>query len=232
VSRVAYTLYRSLYRRLPPGWFRAIGASPILRSLRDRVLRPEGTPAIATGEVVFERARFSFSAPYRLLAQAQSRGIEASMCRFILRSMPHGAHAIDIGASYGFITCVLASNGANVLAIEQSPAIARVLAINATRVGARVLAIGVGDGGAGTTGLDDLRPLAPHVIKIDTDGTEIAILRGAIELIRVHRPLLIVEANGKQSEIIELLRPLGYSRFTDVAGGLPYSASNIVASPA
>jgi FkbM family methyltransferase len=54
--------------------------------------------------------------------------------------------------------------------------------------------------------------LNARFIKIDTTGSEMNVLLGAIETIQVHRPILLI-ANTSPDEVIELLGPLGYGEF-------------------
>jgi FkbM family methyltransferase len=61
-----------------------------------------------------------------------------------------------------------------------------------------------------------LRAHAPNVtfIKIDTEGSEDAVLRGAEQILRTCQPALLVEAKGRERlrELDEWLGRLGYSR--------------------
>jgi FkbM family methyltransferase len=66
----------------------------------------------------------------------------------------------------------------------------------------------------------DLRPLDSYdfppdppiaVIKIDVEGDEARVLKGAEATIRMHRPILALEALGK--ETVPMLSALGYRRF-------------------
>lgn len=50
--------------------------------------------------------------------------------------------------------------------------------------------------------------LSPSFVKIDVQGMEIDVLRGALETLERHRPILLVETPS--AELVELLQPFGY----------------------
>lgn len=54
-----------------------------------------------------------------------------------------------------------------------------------------------------------LRP--PDVIKLDVEGSEHDVLRGAIQTLRRHRPVVVCELHDTNAEISELMRSIGYS---------------------
>lgn len=59
---------------------------------------------------------------------------------------------------------------------------------------------------------------APHVIKIDVEGAELGVMRGAAKLLRAHRPALICEVNTHNSiKAAELLRALGFAIYDGAA---------------
>jgi hypothetical protein len=69
--------------------------------------------------------------------------------------------------------------------------------------------------------IDDLISSYPDVfggrdivaLKIDVEGMEYPVLRGACEMLRRHRPLLMVEENMKSyPELYKFLRDIGYRR--------------------
>jgi FkbM family methyltransferase len=64
--------------------------------------------------------------------------------------------------------------------------------------------------------LDELG-LFPHVVKIDAEGAEHAILRGAMKTLE-SRPILLLE--GRQSEVLDTLVPFGYRPFHAVGRNL------------
>jgi FkbM family methyltransferase len=72
-------------------------------------------------------------------------------------------------------------------------------------------------------GSGELRP--PAVMKIDTETTEPAVLRGALGLIRERRPWLLVEilAGRTPEAVTALMNGLNYSWY-HISGDLPYPA--------
>lgn len=77
--------------------------------------------------------------------------------------------------------------------------------------------------------LDSLKLPACHLIKIDVEGMEIDVLRGATETIKAHRPLIYMECQhdteGEAS--LRLLKSLGY----DVWWHGDYGSPNVIGSP-
>jgi FkbM family methyltransferase len=51
---------------------------------------------------------------------------------------------------------------------------------------------------------------APDVIKIDVEGGEVDVLRGARRTLREYRPILLIELHGTNAEVAEELERLGY----------------------
>ncbi len=59
--------------------------------------------------------------------------------------------------------------------------------------------------------LDDLPDLVPSLVKIDVEGMELAVLAGAAETLKRHRPLIFVEvANGNVAKFLDWLRLAAY----------------------
>lgn len=80
--------------------------------------------------------------------------------------------------------------------------------------------------------LDWLREVlgAPHLVKIDVEGGELAVLRGARQLLREQRPSLLVEVSKRnRSEVGTLLEKAGYQLFDATAPGL--AAGEPLSSP-
>lgn len=71
--------------------------------------------------------------------------------------------------------------------------------------------------------LDDLRLNGVGLIKIDVEGHELAVLRGAADTLTRNRPAIVVEAEQRHhpnavGEITALLTGLGYAGYFDVDG--------------
>ncbi|MBW0017006.1 MAG: FkbM family methyltransferase [Mycobacterium sp.] len=71
--------------------------------------------------------------------------------------------------------------------------------------------------------LDDLRLDNIGLVKVDVEGHELAVLRGAVETLTRNRPAIVVEAEERHrphavTEITELLAGLGYAGFFETDG--------------
>jgi FkbM family methyltransferase len=51
----------------------------------------------------------------------------------------------------------------------------------------------------------------PDVLKVDVEGSEIAVLEGMRETLAEHRPVLVVELHGTNREVMDLLDAAGYA---------------------
>lgn len=155
---------------------------------------------------------------------------------------------LDIGANIGNHALFFADHFAAVLAFEPNPRTFRLLALNAElRPNIRCCNVGLSDadgparlavtadnlgmatlhGGAGAAvdcelrrldGLDLLDGQRVSLMKIDVEGHEAAVLRGATALLARDRPVVVLEQTaaeieGGSSAAIELLRQHGYRRF-------------------
>ena len=57
-----------------------------------------------------------------------------------------------------------------------------------------------------------------RALKVDVDGADFGVLEGAQDLLRTHRPLIIVEMADRQGEIYDLLRETGYRHLLGMRG--------------
>lgn len=84
------------------------------------------------------------------------------------------------------------------------------------------------------------RNLTPEIIKIDTEGAEVRILKGAVNTLQQHRPILylsvhprhIIELGASVDELERLLRELDYI-VTDIDGAevRPIALTEYIVSP-
>jgi len=154
---------------------------------------------------------------------------------------PHGGTAVDVGAWYGPWTARLASIAGRVVSIEPNPDLARL--VRAGCPGAEVVQAAASDhdgtarlwlppGGRGAEGtaslehasgrpvtvprvtIDGLRLADVRFIKIDVEGHEAAVLRGAEATIRRDAPVLVLELETRHQrieDIVGLLAGWGYA---------------------
>jgi FkbM family methyltransferase len=158
--------------------------------------------------------------------------------------VPDRALVVDVGANIGNHTVFFAAVlGAQVLAVEPNPAALSTLQANIAlnrleaRVEVHAVALGASDSQGSMVDVDPLnlgraqvRPGAGdvrirrlddlvgdrhvHLMKIDVEGMEAAVLQGAIATLSRCAPLLLVEAATVESlrEVERVLRPIGYRK--------------------
>ncbi len=233
IPRIAERLKASALRLLPvSAWERALGLRPV-RVLRDTLVGPSDTVHLAEGPVSFERLRFRFVAPYRSWLKARRSGIESRICRLIMDRCHEGSVCLDVGASSGFISLVMAlsvGRAGRVVSFECDSGYWDVLRRNIQINGLEQICVPVRAtvGSHMTTGhdrvsLDDvvLRMGLPRVdvVKIDVDGGDLDVLRGARELLWRWRPLVVVEMERNHEAIYDFLhREIGYSTIVGMSG--------------
>jgi FkbM family methyltransferase len=73
----------------------------------------------------------------------------------------------------------------------------------------------------------------PDVIKLDVEGAEVAVLRGAAHVLAAHRPAIVCELHGTNAEVADLLEDAGYAlESLDSAGAMRDAGpSHVVARP-
>ncbi|MEC4016147.1 FkbM family methyltransferase [Streptomyces sp. H27-D2] len=156
---------------------------------------------------------------------------------------PHGGTALDVGGWYGPWSRRLARRADRVIAVEPVPHLARLLTATAPanveilqaaatdHSGNATLWLppgGRGDRGVSSLvrrelhdttlsvpclALDELALAAVTLIKIDVDGSELAVLRGAEQTILRERPSLFVELEVRiqpLAPVLELIESCGY----------------------
>ena len=79
----------------------------------------------------------------------------------------------------------------------------------------------------------------PDVLKIDVEGAELGVFRGAVKLLESKRPIVLFESfvGSSQDEITDLLHRLGYTLYdSDIASAerlpLPKATVSTLAVPA
>ncbi|MGH9225048.1 MAG: FkbM family methyltransferase [Acidimicrobiales bacterium] len=162
---------------------------------------------------------------------------------FVLDYLRPGDVMVDVGANVGLYTLLAASvGGVNVIAFEPNAGARARAAANVARNGlahqvdlrAEAVADVAGpadfttgwgpmnrliDGGSDAAEqvevvtLDGAVPAPITLVKVDVEGEELAVLRGADRLLRTSRPALILEANDPEG-LTAHLRGLGYSWVT------------------
>jgi FkbM family methyltransferase len=173
--------------------------------------------------------------------QRTGRPYEQDLLRTLGQFAQRSSIVLDVGANIGNHVLYFALvRGATVHAFEPNPIAAEYLRTNIERNGAgdvRVHEVGLSDAdGRGRiapaeelgmarleqddSGEIDVRrldsyDLPPHpritVMKIDVEGAEARVLKGAEETIRTHRPMIAMEAFDQDAG--RLLYSLGYRRF-------------------
>jgi hypothetical protein len=149
---------------------------------------------------------------------------EVEIARAVRRLARPGVRAFDVGGHNAYYAMVLARlTGEPVVSFEFDPAgiarMARNLALNPSVAGAvtvqQAYLSDQDDPAAGAFRLDTL--VAEHgfawpgLLKIDVEGAEGAVLRGAPDVLS-RRPSLVIETHGAgpESEVADVLLPLGY----------------------
>lgn len=147
---------------------------------------------------------------------------------------------VDVGANIGGLTMPLATMAGQVYAFEPQAEVAEVLRENVRPFpNVEVIQCGLGEkpktlrcgpetsnwekGSRGSYQLSETRGsetvevktldsfgLAPTLLKIDVEGMEIAVLAGALETIRKHRPYIWMERNFSEKILVDVFKALGY----------------------
>lgn len=167
------------------------------------------------------------------------KGFESESVMAWVQACSHGGTAIDAGAYTGLYSILAAQLGMQVHAFEPNPAVYQRLLENVLgnqviascyfsalshstgelgfvgKSSTRLTSAGRVKTGTGTrcVAIDDLRFTNVRAIKIDTEGHERCVIKGALNTISRDKPLIITEALDSESrdQQGELLLPLGYT---------------------
>lgn len=161
--------------------------------------------------------------------------------------IPEGGVVWDVGANVGFYSLLAARKAARVIAFEPLPEnlsyLRRHIELNGLQERVQVLPIAASDHDGegmfsivlGNRSEGSLRPegtlpvrtmrldsvgIRPDIIKIDVEGNEYQVLRGAVETMREYRPIVLVAMHTGDSKCHELLAQLGYEVSEIIPGEL------------
>lgn len=200
------------------------------------MFRPRGIPLIQNGFIKFQQMSFYFAAPLQIFEKAKNRGIENKICRIVLNNTPDNGILVDVGANYGFISLVMGvktKSQGKVYSFEAIPQIASVLESSieknefcehmtivnqpVTDTPGKLFIMESPEFGRQeiiSTSLDSYffqkDEITIHLIKIDVDGGDLAVLLGGERVIKENHPILIVEMSENQQEIFQFIKDQGY----------------------
>lgn len=211
------------------------------------IYREGSVTAVCVGEARGLRWRRS---KHNVVAEYWLGTFEPMVQQTIAQGLSHGDAFFDVGSNSGFHTLVGAravGSAGLVVAIEPDPEYAAEIECQAALNGFDHVTVvrkavvadlsepslpGNGDAVTPTT-IDQLaREFGPPtLIKIDVEGLELEVLRGAVTTLREHRPIVVVEAHSSElaGAISARLAMLGYH---SLAFPAPYGPEfHIVAKP-
>lgn len=164
-----------------------------------------------------------------------------SELRMLLPLVEPGSLVLDVGANIGTHAVAFAKRGAHVMAFEPQRFVHQLLTGNvalneltnvepiraavssscgSTQVAICELgsvanfggvSIGAGNDTVRTMTIDSLRLPRCGLIKVDVEGHEVDVLRGARETIAKFRPALFLECNQNETAVFAELQAMGYS---------------------
>lgn len=205
----------------------------------DRALHPFQDVVVTYGETTVKLRAFRDDHITNFLAMGSF--YEKELLKFILDEYGRGGVYVDIGAFIGNHTAFFATlcRADHVIAVEPSPASFKLLQHNVStlrlsRVELHNVATGDRDGyvqvlppppgNRGMTAVDaasdgtikivradSLISMPPKLIKIDTEGWGVRTLHGAVQTIREHHPVVVIEPKPEPVELVsEFLGTYGY----------------------
>ena len=197
--------------------------------IRKKFFEKNGLPRTFKFSINRFRGQFYFYAPIRIGVRAKKRGVENQICRILLKNSTEGLF-IDVGSNFGFISLLAASKGIKVKAFECIPFIYHEFnkSIVKNKFGIKTQNCGIGNIDSESFNYDyyervfksPMRKLDSiefenkiDILKIDIDGEEYQVLKGASSLIEKCKPIIIIELNKDKNKIINWLKRIGYSHF-------------------
>ncbi|MFC1584210.1 FkbM family methyltransferase [Fibrobacterota bacterium] len=248
-------LLKALYAILPKRIIDTLGASGVLRPLRDFMLRPQGREKLCVESIHWKGYNFRFTAPISIAVKAKKKGIESTLLTRYLHYQKDDFVILDVGANYGFLSLVFGNsveaNHGRVFSFEPDPETYQVLTqnIRLNQMDNTILTFNLAvcaSGGkvamekhqtssviadkasqvAGAYQIDGISLdefTRQHsldkvdFIKIDVDGAELEVLRGALGTIKQFRPIIVIEIDEVYEEVGHLLKDIGY-RYEDLWG--------------
>lgn len=169
------------------------------------------------------------------LGLLRTRNFDAMKAAIVLASVKPGDLFVDVGANWGYFSLLAAARGADVLAVECDHSARRewtramrrhghtgtVLPYAAHERDGETIAMsrpwfrhnvvtGHGNGRVTTATVDSLAQRRVAFLKVDAEGADLSVLKGARRVLTEDRPLVIAEPNGKWSEMREWMGWLGY----------------------
>jgi hypothetical protein len=145
---------------------------------------------------------------------------EIELNRHLRALCRRGGGAFDVGSREGYDALVLARLAGRVVGFDCDPSAVASFRRNAALnpgLAVDVRADAVGTGADGTVALDDVAfggdAFVPAFVKVDVEGAEADVLRGARRLLRERAPHLVVEthAHDVERECLTILARHGYA---------------------
>lgn len=178
--------------------------------------------------VEWQDLKFKFTAPYPVLYRAKNFGIENRILRLARQTLREGQSAIDVGANYGFLSCVIGlslKNGGRLLAFEIDKTVCleaqNNINLNSLQNVAKIVCKGASKENSNKLITVDQQVTEDRLtniafFKVDVDGLEYDVLLGADKMIRTNLPVIVVEINKQATDIYHYLFEIGYRYFINL----------------